>query len=72
MRAAKLAAMASPLQKLRVMHLYRHSLKNMLSWAVARNLFYVEVGGGIVAAPVRPGESWWCCHYTSYPLPTVV
>lgn len=26
------------------MHLYRHSLKQMLSWAVRREVFYVEVG----------------------------
>ena len=36
--------MATPLQRLRTMHLYRQSLKNMLSWAARREIFYVEVG----------------------------
>ena len=35
--------MATPVQRLRAIHLYRHSLKNMLSWAVRREVFYVEV-----------------------------
>jgi NADH dehydrogenase (ubiquinone) 1 beta subcomplex subunit 9 len=36
--------MASALQKTRAIHLYRHSLKNMLSWAIRREIFYEEVG----------------------------
>jgi len=39
------ATMATAVQKLRAIHLYRHSLKNMLSWAVRREVFYAEVGG---------------------------
>ena len=39
------AAMATAVQRLRAIHLYRHSLKNMLSWAVRREVFYVEVRG---------------------------
>lgn len=35
--------MASAVQRLRAIHLYRHSLKNMLSWAVRREVFYAEV-----------------------------
>lgn len=35
--------MATAVQRLRAIHLYRHSLKNMLSWAVRREVFYVEV-----------------------------
>ncbi|KAL4444703.1 hypothetical protein ABPG77_002520 [Micractinium sp. CCAP 211/92] len=34
--------MATAVQRLRAIHLYRHSLKNMLSWAVRREVFYVE------------------------------
>lgn len=37
------ATMATAVQRLRAIHLYRHSLKNMLSWAVRREVFYVEV-----------------------------
>jgi len=36
--------MATPAQRLRAIHLYRHSLKNMLSWVVRRDAFYTEVG----------------------------
>lgn len=35
--------MATAVQRLRAIHLYRHSLKNMLSWAVRREVFYEEV-----------------------------
>ena len=35
--------MASPAQRLRAMHLYRHSLKNVISWAVRREIFWEEV-----------------------------
>ena len=35
--------MASAVQRLRAMRLYRTSLKEMLSWAVRREVFYVEV-----------------------------
>ena len=35
--------MASAVQKLRAIHLYRRGLKNMLSWAVRREVFYSEV-----------------------------
>lgn len=38
--------MASAVQRLRAIHLYRHSLKNMLSWAVRREVFYAEVRAG--------------------------
>ena len=34
--------MASLAQKTRAIHLYRHSLKNMLSWAIRREIFYEE------------------------------
>ncbi|KAL4855791.1 NADH dehydrogenase [ubiquinone] 1 beta subcomplex subunit 9 [Chlorella vulgaris] len=34
--------MATALQRIRAIHLYRHGLKNMLSWAVRREVFYVE------------------------------
>ncbi|PRW45557.1 NADH dehydrogenase [ubiquinone] 1 beta subcomplex subunit 9 [Chlorella sorokiniana] len=34
--------MVSAVQRLRAIHLYRHSLKNMLSWAVRREVFYAE------------------------------
>jgi hypothetical protein len=39
--------MATPVQRLRAMHLYRNSLKQMLSWAVRREVFYVEVRLGV-------------------------
>lgn len=35
--------MATALQQQRVMHLYRHSLKTIINWAVRRELFYEEV-----------------------------
>jgi hypothetical protein len=41
--------MATAVQRLRAMRLYRTSLKEMLSWAVRREVFYVEV-----RAPARP------------------
>lgn len=41
--------MATALQRTRAIRLYRHSLKNMLSWAVRREVFYEEV---------RPGGTW--------------
>jgi hypothetical protein len=37
--------MATPLQRTRVLRLYRNSLKNVLSWAVRREVFYAEVSG---------------------------
>ena len=36
-------AMATPVQRSRVIRLYRSSLKNMLDWVVRRDLFYDEV-----------------------------
>ena len=33
----------TPQHKLRVMHLYRHSLKHLMSWAIRRNVFASEV-----------------------------
>jgi len=36
--------MATPAQRLRAIHLYRNGLKHMLSWAIRREVFYVEVG----------------------------
>lgn len=44
--------MATALQRIRAIHLYRHGLKNMLSWAVRREVFYVEV-----RAHLRPGQA---------------
>lgn len=35
--------MATPVQRLRAIQLYRNSLKTMLSWAVRREVFWVEV-----------------------------
>lgn len=35
--------MATALQKARTVALYRDSLKTLLSWAVARDIFYVKV-----------------------------
>ena len=35
--------MATALQRQRAMHLYRHSLKAIISWAVRREIFYEEV-----------------------------
>jgi len=35
--------MATALQQQRIMHLYRHSLKAISSWAVQREIFYEEV-----------------------------
>jgi hypothetical protein len=37
---------AAPPPAARVARLYRSSLKNMLSWAVDRTLFWEEVRGG--------------------------
>mmetsp|Transcript_19520 Transcript_19520/g.58993 ORF Transcript_19520/g.58993 Transcript_19520/m.58993 type:complete len:107 (-) Transcript_19520:1547-1867(-) len=34
--------MASPAQKLRAIHLYRHTLKNVISWCVRRDIFWEE------------------------------
>lgn len=34
--------MASPAQRLRAIHLYRHSLKTVISWAVRREIFWEE------------------------------
>eukprot|EP00887_Chlorella_sp_A99_P002205 scaffold21.g2205.t1 len=34
--------MATAIQRTRAIHLYRHALKNMLSWAVRREVFYPE------------------------------
>lgn len=48
--------MASALQKLRAVHLYRHSLKTMLSWAVRREVFYVEVSAHELGA-ASPGSA---------------
>ncbi len=36
-------SMATALQRQRAMHLYRHSLKAIISWAVRREIFYEEV-----------------------------
>lgn len=52
----------SALQKLRAIHLYRHSLKNMLSWAIRREVFYEEVRRAAAAAaagvsPVLPAAA---------------
>ena len=38
-----MASAVQALQKLRAIHLYRRGLKNMLSWAVRREVFYAEV-----------------------------
>ena len=35
--------MATALQRQRAMHLYRHSLKAIISWAVRREIFCEEV-----------------------------
>ncbi len=35
--------MATALQRQRAMHLYRHSLKAIISWAVRREIVYEEV-----------------------------
>ena len=37
------SSMATALQRQRAMHLYRHSLKAIISWAVRREIFYEEV-----------------------------
>ncbi|KDD73216.1 hypothetical protein H632_c2416p0 [Helicosporidium sp. ATCC 50920] len=34
--------MATAVQKARIVHLYRHGLKNILSWAVRREVFYLK------------------------------
>lgn len=34
--------MAAPAQKLRAIHLYRHTLKNIVSWCIRRELFFDE------------------------------
>lgn len=35
--------MASPAQRIRAMHLYRHTLKNVVSWCFRREIFWEEV-----------------------------
>lgn len=42
-RADPACSMASPAQRVRAMQLYRHALKNVISWAVRREIFYEEV-----------------------------
>ena len=37
------SSMATALQRQRAMHLYRHSLKAIISWAVRREIIYEEV-----------------------------
>lgn len=35
--------MATPVQKARILALYKNSMKTLLDWAVSRDVFYVQV-----------------------------
>ena len=59
----------TPQHKLRVMHLYRHSLKHLMSWAIRRNVFADEVRERACYSPFKfpaliiprvPDEVWHC------------
>ena len=52
------ASMAA--SRLRAIHLYRHGLKNMLSWAVRREVFYAEVSARLGFNGVRQCRSGGC------------
>lgn len=41
----------SVVQKQRVLHLYRHSLKTILNWAVRREVFWSEVRANLCHDP---------------------
>ncbi|KFM23895.1 hypothetical protein F751_6863 [Auxenochlorella protothecoides] len=48
--------MATALQKARTVALYRDSLKTLLSWAVARDIFYVKTGHDQIERALARGE----------------
>lgn len=47
----------SAAQRQRAVHLYRHSLKNILSWAIRRDVFWEEVRPRLLACSMPPACS---------------